>query len=536
MLRFKDNELKDYYTSTLIIFILGLASYAFFAFQLTIVGDDWSVLVFKDHLYKYTFKIGRWAHGLLTNLFNMRQFAPPFTFFFLLSSISISSAFILKIFNFKHISEKLLFSALFVSFPIWYEVFIFNTGRIPKGFGLLTSVISAYILIQLYNKNKNSFAFYLMLLASILLGAFSIGCYQIYILFAVFIINCHFLINIKNWSSKELVSNIVKVICWLFGVVVSYYLITKIFTILYEVRVTPDDRYSIMVIPENIDTKLILKNFSLIVKYYTSGQLLIPLWIKLMSLFSTAFFFLYFIKSTYFNNNKSSLFKVTIGIIGLLLLLIGPWILGFIRDGNNFRYNSLSHLSISFAFFLVFVLTKLSNKNLRLVYILTLISMIIWMSFTNSAAAFGKYLENKRDFALTEKLLFYIHQSPNYTGNPNKGYNVYFVGKNPYPLNEIPFDMSNDYDLNITNLINSGVWDVQIQRIKAIFKILGEPGLNYNIHPNASKKSKTITKSYLMKNMIGEFKNIKNWPHKNSLVSLKNGKDFVVIFNKNAIK
>jgi len=531
-----NSGLKDHYFSTFVIFLLGFVSYAFFALHLTIVGDDWTVLINNSYLYKYSFQMGRWAHALLTGLFNMRQFAPSFTFFFLLGGISIANLLILDIFNFKKLQEKLLFSALFVSFPIWYEVFIFNMGRIPKSFGLVASVLSAYLLIKLYNNSKNDLKYYLIFLASILLGAFSIGCYQIYILFAAFIINCHFLLALKNWSAKEILRNAIKVICWLLGVVVFYYLITKLFAIIFNVEMTGSGNYSISIDSSNIGLQSIADNFLLIFEYYTKGQLLIPLWIKLMSLFSVLFFCFYFIKSIFSKTTKPSTVKVIIGFLGLFLLIVGPWILGFIREGDSFRYNSLSHLSISFAFLLVFLLSKLTNKNLRLAYISLLICAIGWMSFTNSAAAFGKYLENKRDFALSEKLLDYIHESPNYSGNPKKRYNVYFVGKNPYQVNEVPFDMHNKYDLKMKNLVNTGIWDGQMGRMKTIFKILGEPGLNYTFHLNISKKSRAITEDYLQKNMLGDFESIKNWPHKNSLISLKNSNDFVVVFSKKAIK
>jgi len=113
----------------------------------------------------------------------------------------------------------------------------------------------------------------------------------------------------------------------------------------------------------------------------------------------------------------------------------------------------------------------------------------------------------------------------------NHQYKITFIGENPYKEKSRPFAIPDDYDFKVISLINLSAWNHRLNRLPSIFQLLGENKTKFNI-----TTAETLDKNILQQKMMGNYNEIRNWPHKNALVSLKNGKEFIVIFDKKALK
>lgn len=509
-------------------------SYGIFCFNLVIAGDDWTTVVNGDWLRKYTISIGRWAHYSITTLFGKRLFAPTFTFMFL----ALCQASVLKpLFSMMGIDNtraKIVFTLLFVSCPLWYEAYIFNMGRMPKGIGLISAVFGASFLLKSAKTEKLELKEKFLVLCGVLLISLSIGCYQTYLFFAIFplaVFLLHKLIKLEFLNWIKICFNIFLLIVLS---IITYIIITFLYSEIYNINLSSGGKYGISTLTQESKTNTIYSTFITIFHFYSEEQLLIPQLFKWILSFNVLLYFVIVAKKLLGTNEK--LIKISFFIVLFLFLVIHPFALGFFRGDEVFRYNSMNALSISLAFFLIQGLVITKNAKLRNVNTIVLGAIIIWFNFSNSSASFSKYISNKRDFALSEKLLSYIHESPNY-GNTSKAvYKIYFAGRNPYMKEQRPFDIVNDNEFDFKSIINQGVWDGQIGRMKNIFYILGETNIGFNFYPNYHKNTKKILKDIRNdKNNYINFNSIKNWPHKSSVISLKDGLSFLVVFNTDAL-
>lgn len=529
-----DTSIED---KTIIILcgILILAGYGFLATNIIIAGDDWTSLTINNYLGNLTIKVGRWMHYMLSWLFEGKLFAPTFTFGAFVFAKLLSVYITTNLFNFENGLQKLFFALIFVSFPIWYEAYLFQMGRVPKALGLLSSVLSASVFINAF---KNEFSVKhtlpLLILASVLL-TLSMGCYQTYCFFAIIIVLIY-LVQSKFESLKTFLIQGFSLIGVFVFAVGLYYLVTTLFLNFHNLTIHDGGKYDIKNVVTTTSIGTTVKNNLIKIKdFYTKAQLLIPQFVKVLLLISL----MIFVFKQFFTKSKDQIQKQRISqqslkILCLLVIMVLPFILGFIREQSPLRFNSITSLSIVFAFFLSF---PLIFKNwVRNVWVIVLTTVVITFTFWNSAASFSKLISNKRDFALSEKLLNYIHESPSYNSNQKTLYKIYFIGNNPYLKDNRPFDISSNSDFRIMSLINSGVWDGQIGRMKNIFNLLGEPSERFRIFPSYSADSKKFSKTHVTKNMIGSFSEVKNWPHKSSVVSLENSNTILVFFDKKALK
>lgn len=509
-------------------------------FNLAIAGDDWASMFSGNYLSKFTVSIGRWNHYFLSKLFADRIFAPTFTFFFFVFSIGIGAIFIDKIVKFKYFVSIVLFAFIFASYPIWYEGYLFNMGRIPKAVGVLCSTAGAFLLIRILKTSDTLKTIKpLQFGAAMLLIALSAGCYQTYIYFGVFLLGVYLVESIINNPRKKILFDFATITGSIVLVGLLYVVLTRLITWIVGVEIHQGEgQYVIYNIEDSKGgpANNILGTAQLMLNYYTKSQMLIPMWLKITGLLAFLYYAFHNIREAAKNEEAKAL-KISLSILVILALLLLPWALGFVIGTKAFRYNSLSVLALSYAFFLVFAFDRLYNKKIvRQILLALIIGVIMTTSFINSSASFSKYISNKRDFALSEKLLSYIHESPNYSGNPAKRYKIYFVGASPYNESERPFDLQFDSKFRIKNLINIGVWDGQVGRIKHIFHIMGEPTDKFTFFPSQTKESKNMSPQFLQNNIIGNTDKIRNWPHKSSLVSLKDKNSFVVIFDKSLLE
>lgn len=533
-----NTSFKDIFTTPfngyliLISILTALAGYGQMAFTMLLAGDDWAGVISGSYLSKFVLMIGRWNHYFLGKLFDDRIFSPSFSFFLLALSIGIAALIYIHLFKIKNKVHQVIFIALCSSFPIWFEAYLFNIGRLPKCLALISGACGALLLANSYLfssdfKLKKIGSY----IAGLLLLVLTTGCYQVYLFIPVLALLIY--AALRNYeSTKEAVAIFVKILVSLLIVVILYYIITKSLTFIYAVEMHTSGRYGI-----TFSAATIVSNFTTaigaLIRFYTKSQMNLPLLVKLIGLASILFFLI----------NEFILKKTKGAILGIkVLLFLGailvPWSIGFIKGEGAFRLNSLVSLCLSYTFFFVYLLKELKGKR-RYIYntLLTLgIGIIIVFTFKNSASTYAKYLSNKRDMALSSKLLDHIHSSDNYSANPQKLYKVYFIGANPYTQQSRPFDIEQNYDSKVTNLMNIGIWDGQIGRIKHAFYLLGEKGKRFKFYaPSSAKTAEAIEIFNSRKSNQRIVQEIKNWPHESSVISLADGRSFFVVFDKKAL-
>ena len=502
-----------------IVFFTGFISFSYLSYSNVLVGDDWNALVQPNFLDKTTVQMGRWMHKVISDLTFDRLFAPVFTLSFLLFVNSVGVVLFTKWISIKSLQERLIFSVLYVNNPIWIEAYLFKMGHLPKAFALIFCLLSAYIAINhIFIRKKYSI---FLIISSAFFLAFGAACYQTYAFIAALIILLALFRSVLNKDKllfwKVRITGIISVLSVIIYVAITY-AVLRYFAL--PVKKNLGDRYNITDISgiENFGPNSLLV-INKIFNFYIKGSHLLPSWITIISL--AGFFIIIYRLYSSRIELKGKMF----GILLLVSIFLLPWCISFINANLNMRYNMMIPLALTMSYFIYeFFLALKRIIYLKYLAIALLSGILFFMMFFNNAAGYAKYLSVQRDSNLTNLLINHILDNPEF--DPNFEYKLAFIGKNPYKLQNQkrrPFDvLHNEYEGNLINMVNCGIWDCQLRRITDhIFLQTSLDNITYVSRSNRGVK-KIIQKLNTPKTV--------SWPHKESVIVDFENKIICVLF------
>jgi len=499
------------------VFFTGFISFSYLGYGHILAGDDWQAVVRENISDSFTLRMGRWMHKFISDLTYNRTFSPLFSVSFLLFMNAMVAVLVANLLKIKSVFEKGLFVILLVNNPIWFEAYLFRMGHFPKAFGVLFSVLSAYIFIRFVLNRKKYVPW---IIASIICLTLSAACYQTYSFFGFIIILFYLLQEILEGSNLSF-SSIKKFLFLSIGSVGLYGLLTFIFIQLFDLSAITEGRYGIT---DTSGLSNYMTNFSVVIKkifnFYFKGEQLIPAWISIASIFG-----LIAVLFSIFKLKTTARQKVLACLIVAFTFII-PWSLAFLKQGLILRYNMMVPLTLLMAFYYFRLYNNVKNtKGLHIGTAIGFSAILFYMMFFNNAASYAKYLSVAKDNNLTGILINHIVENDEY--NPEIKYRLLFVGKNPYRKIEEkrPFDIThNEYPDNLMNQINCGIWDCQLKRITdQIYLEFAISNIRYSKRGDVNYK-KVMSQINMEK--------VQNWPNNKSIQILNDMRVICVFFEK----
>lgn len=499
-------------------------------FNVIYLGDDWGTITTAQKTRDFPVRIGRWMYRLISDLAHNRGIGPSFSFALLGAGVIFSGVICNHLFRFEDKLQKIVFMCCLALYPIWIEAYLFNMGHLPLAFALFAGSFSIYLFITEVLEREGSTVArrVICLLLSGVLLTITAASYQNYVFFPIMILFVWLALQLLERPLKTVLSWIAwSAVLGLFFAI-AYVITVKLSIVLYEVPLAEGGRYSMTAVDKkNGIGKNLTSVAAFVFKYFTSEQQLIPLWTKLIYLYSWVFtggLLLSQLINGRINKEEKGPFAVIVFVGLFLCFMLLPWSIGVLKGTASFRYNSMVPLALAFAFASAFPIAWLRAKNqvLSTVYVSVLAVVLLGFGFNNSHAIFTKSMSNNRDFNMTRQMISYMHASPEY--DPNGEYELVVLGSPPFAKENLMFDLptSDDQDW-FRSMLNCGIWDCSMKRMIAAFRIHGETA-EFSFRPKRRASRESIESQVSAE----AFSKIRAWPNPGSVV-ISNDRKFVFV-------
>lgn len=205
-----------------------LINYYHIVFQVVGIDTEQALMELDSNL-NWTLGSGRFASALL------RKMLMPLGFNYTIAVILTIIGWISICLTYQYCLEKqgimnkwcgLIFSLIFVSCPLWAEQIYFTCSVFVNVYGILFAIISAYLIVKIFNDGFNWKYF----LSAIVLGVLAIGIYQacLYLLAA----NCIVFLTLDFYSRDEAFKQYIlqglKCVFIIVLITILYFIISKV--------------------------------------------------------------------------------------------------------------------------------------------------------------------------------------------------------------------------------------------------------------------------------------------------------------------
>jgi len=514
-----------------LFFILSILTYGMLVFNLTLHADDWRVFQIDKFQFDWVVQLGRWLQRVIWTIFDDNYFVPVFSMAFLLFFIYLSSLLIFKTLKMGIVSFY-VFVIMFSFHSILVEIVGFEMAHIPLGFAILFSSISFYFLIEslkLFLDKIFIKSLFNLLISSISLS-FVASIYQPIVFISLQLVIFYIIYNL--FMNKNILSKIVFLYITMVLLSIIFYIIEiKISLIIFDIQgLHVGSTYTFRLFSNfNI---FVLYSFDLFKNFIFYEQYSIPLAVKYLFLFGLFYLIILSFQRLVIKNAIISLSLLSI-------LIFSPFILGLlVNDVASFRPNAL--ISIASLYAIIFsLLYELVKEKYKYIILILISYIIIIFIFQHNKISIMSITNNKRDFAIANRILNRIETSPNYsTIRELESYDLIVVGVglqniskgkvfnsiSSFNKNTLGFNSIIPKDMNIISR-DIGVFSLPFGQIEYIFKLLGSnDSLNYY---NWTR----LPKNYNKKLIIDKLKNANPWPSKDSVIEFKNG--YILVLNDN---
>ena len=533
-------DLNNFKFVFLLLFLLSIVAYGFLAFNLTLTGDDWSLIYEPLGHVRWFLSIGRWGNVLLWLLFQKNIFAPALTLFMSCALFIFSGYTACKLLDIRNRFDRLLFISLFLFSPVLAEPFNYKHYHIGIGVSVFLTVLSLYFIRKVFEEKTNlkSIISSKYLIYSILMLTFSFGTFQGA---ALLFLCATFAFLLVRMLKEDKIQTLVRVSLIIFSIgLISVFLslvITKIIQILYNITPTEEVYYEYSLVNSFSDIVFTVKRFlSYFHQFLFRDQYLWPLSIKVIFLIFLLTFLTSFIlrlrKQTKFNIIKSLFF-----LLLLILFFVSPWILGLLRmPGNTYRYNALLGLIMVYPFIIIYTIKLVENTKLK--FILRILSVYIVISFMllQNVASLSTYTNNLRDLHMATNILSRVEML-----NENNDFKKLYIFGNVKDRTKYPFryeKIGKIRPMNSSSLERS-ILNAQIFRLEHLMGLISFRDKEDFI----GVETNSITWEFLLrvtrsndenkKKFLKEAQKSDIWPKKNSIVFI--GEIVIVFLDKDAL-
>ncbi len=412
------------------IIAISILCYAFQATNLTLFGDDWSMIHSTYLAGRFGIGTGRWLATLLWHVFAENAFMPIVTISFGCLLLGCSALVVSNVFQLDSLS-RVFFILLYMSNPFLIEPFTFNIGHVPGALSMLLVALSAHFLIQAFQAEEHKETIINGLLSALTL-TLTAAINQTSALMMIIILNFYVLINHARFTGQLLVRFCV-VCLSVAAISITLYVISVLlsweFSGFGPLQVGQYDitqGYSVgvgSILSRLQELVVIWRDY---LKGSVHGHFKVTKWL-LISLF---------IAGLVFFAAKAVRLKQMSGLVIpviFLVCLVAPFLLYVLREQYYPRYNTLLPLGVMLALLPVILLNSIASPALRVMVSAICAIIVVGNIFAHNIVAVGKVLIFNRDMALAGRVLNRIEMKLD-ASETGKYVNVRLIGF--LPLNE----------------------------------------------------------------------------------------------------
>jgi hypothetical protein len=484
---------ERYISSLMAVAVLSFIAYGFVMFNHTLIGDEW--WAFQGTNPDWVVRVGRWMHRIVWVVLGDNYLAPAFTIFFMLTFWWAGLLIVLNTLEVKSTFNAFVFLALFTFSPFWAETvhFKMNHGSIGLGvFFSLTSGCLAWRAAHNFAMGGLSRRVLWYGIASAVLFSLGVSCRQetAPIGPAVFLIVWlrTLYVEPQNQISWPVLSRYFVSFAGVFFVgIVLYWIEVRLSFWLFDLKEMEYGNYQLTtsLVKSAAEVNFVLERlFSYLYQFLFESQYLVPIvakWLFWASLLINVNIIFYCLKTLPSNAERMGFFCLTgLLITGLVLL---PWALGVLRVPNSYRYGGISSLAMVFAgFYLLAVDCQRWSVMRTLAQCLAVILILIFV-FQHNAASLVTNNLNRRDWALTERLVAHVERLENFdqVTEGGTGRVQVLVAGRPNVLRGRPFSMPRTGKPMQSSVIECGIFDCHLGRLPTAMNVVQVHSVEYAI-------------------------------------------------------
>jgi hypothetical protein len=496
MVSILDDARKRYlvpYERLIITFwVLAFIAYGFIALNHTIAGDEWESFQTSTTHWggEWSFAQGRWMVPFIWTVLDDNYLAPTFTLALFVLAETLSFLLAGRVIGLVDRFSVFALLAISALFPFWAEVVNFKLLHGPFSFGLPMSCLSgaagwrAFLALRSDSRRQAVLwgvfaALFFSLAASIDQSLSQFGA----IVFLGTALNRIAFRAGEPPSATE--------ICQTFGVLIS---VTVLGIAFYaaEVVITQSIAeicgYAVPTLPPIYELKeslvsnwselsIVLDRFrTFLLSFLFYANHLFPIFPKIMFLLVFGYVVYYFITHFPPSFNRWLLFVTCMSAI-----LIAPWSIGLIRIPDSYRYIAVCSASLFYGVVFGIANDHYTTQAVKTALRIATISVIIVFMFQQNESSLVTYANNRRDFAITNRLLMIIEQSTGYSGIDREKPVYLLLYGTPSPSTDRPFSPAKRSGPLSKSVISCGIYDCQLHRVYSALHLLAGDNIQYEI-------------------------------------------------------
>jgi hypothetical protein len=488
--RFFQGIFQEYWVVLGAAFFFLVVAYGFQAFNHTMADDEWWTFQKVHPQFLWSVQIGRWVAPLIWAALEDGYVAPTFTIALLIVSFLLTGFFAARTIGLAHRFALFAFICTFALFPFWAEMVNFKLLHSTFSFGLLLSAASAALMWRAFVKLTGASrriveGATLVVVAAVCLSLVT-STYQGLIqcgpmIYVTAVLNRCILSGARPITRGD--ASAALLVLFLSLVVGTVLYVLEVWGIRSWFGVSDTDAQGYRLLSTTLNNfDYFRASVATAVRYIEAflfqGNQLFPREPKVVFAFAVLIL-LAAGRNELFGSSLSAL----AGLFCLCAIALAPWVIGLIRgDGNAYRYVALT--SASFIYGAAFGLANEHCKLpvLRAVLRIGTIFVIIVFCFQQNMAMLVTFENNRRDLAITNRILYTIESLPGYA-NIDRSNPVQLVVSGELANNhKKPFATTiRDSRLLAWSAVDCGLYDCSYWSIAAGLNLLGFTSFDYQV-------------------------------------------------------
>lgn len=394
-------------------YLMGLAalSYGFFAFNLTLNGDDWIFLFEPRARQDFFFSIGRISHDTLAKSLITPRFAPTISAAFLWTILVSCGLWIGKSFRIKNRMALFLVASLFALCPVWAEQMSFKDNHAAVGLAILLATTGYLMVMTRHDNETRENYFQHMTALSVILGI-SFTFHQMSALLFLTLCVAGGLVGFicHEVTTSRVVLTSVNCLVATGGAVFVYILILLLATQLTAPGFVPEsydiERGRVSSLVDLSDTARRMRAHLVTFLFQDQHLWALPLkWIGLT-----------FLCAILLKTARSlSLPRFGVILILFILLIMVPWLFGLIWTPDNaYRYNALLAVPVVYSTLAAVVFLLWPSGILHGVAMGLGAFLTFHFAAAQNVAGLAALTTNQRDLAVLERMVARVETHPSY--------------------------------------------------------------------------------------------------------------------------
>jgi hypothetical protein len=469
--------------------VMAVICYGYELFNFSLSIDEEGYLFQKAINDMHWIELGRWGTYLINLLlfpYSLIPFLPT-----LISIACISSASVLFVNSEKgDLQSKIIFSLLFISYPLHSYYIAFSTLSASLGIGIVFSVIGFLIVKACFNRQRQRFAY---LVSAVIVLSLSMSTYQgifpVYILFVLTHLFVH-IINEPKTTIKELLSKLFLFLSVFCAAFVVYYIVDygfKYFLLDPSYKTNPQ-YFDHFIGWGNLPFKQVLLNLFSYTKGYLWGDSFYG-----MASIRTIFLFIPFIVFVVFKKVKLFQLRV-VSISMLIIMLVTPFLVMYLI-GSKLPPRSLEALPFLMAI-IWWLVSQHVRSGIRSAIVVASILLFVGNTYHTTRLFHTSYVTWQADRVMAGRIIERIYQL-DYPQKKGK-IPIAFVGSFRYEENELFMKTRDVFGASYFE------WNKAQGCIRNLYKSMGINEIMLVPKQNLSQYSEIINE-------------MESWPHKNSI-------------------